>query len=59
MTKSSLKASRDKAQALHVLFTKLEGILDLHAETGEAHEVVGEIIKKAHEYPLATLSTAL
>jgi hypothetical protein len=34
-------------------------MLDLHAETGEAHEVVGEIIKQAHEFPLATLSAAL
>jgi hypothetical protein len=32
---------------------------DLHAETGEAHEVVGEIIKQAHEFPLVTLSAAL
>jgi hypothetical protein len=39
--------------------TKLEGISDLHAEIGEAHEVVGEIIKQAHEFPLATLSAAL
>jgi hypothetical protein len=40
-------------------FTKLEGISDLHAETGGAHEVVGEIVKQAHEFPLATLSAAL
>jgi hypothetical protein len=59
LTKSSLKAGRDRTRALHVLFTKLEGMSDLHAETGEAHEVVGEIIKKVHEYPMATLSTAL
>jgi hypothetical protein len=32
---------------------------DLHAETGEAHEVVGEIIKQAHEFPLVTLGAAL
>ncbi|KUJ12168.1 uncharacterized protein LY89DRAFT_673949 [Mollisia scopiformis] len=39
LTKSSLKAGRDRARALHVLFTKLEGMSDLHAETVEAHEV--------------------
>lgn len=32
---------------------------DLQAETGEAHEVVGEIIKQAHEFPLVTLGAAL
>jgi hypothetical protein len=32
---------------------------DLHAETGEAHEVVEEIIKQAHEFPLVTLGAAL
>jgi hypothetical protein len=59
LTKGSLEASRDRARALHVLFTKLEGMSDLHAETAEAHEVVGEIVKQAHEFPLATLSAAL
>ncbi len=59
LTKSSLKAGRDRARALHSLFTKLEGMSDLHAETSEAHEVVGEIIKQAHEFPLVTLSAAL
>jgi hypothetical protein len=32
---------------------------DLHAETGEAHDVVREIVKQAHVFPLATLSVAL
>jgi hypothetical protein len=32
---------------------------DLYTEIGEAQEVVGEIIKQAHEFPLATLSVAL
>jgi hypothetical protein len=32
---------------------------DIHAEIGEAHEVVREIVKQAHEFPLATLSAAL
>jgi hypothetical protein len=32
---------------------------DLRAETGEAHEVVGEIVKQAHGFPLATLNAAL
>jgi hypothetical protein len=31
----------------------------LYAETGEAHEVVEEIIKQAHEFPLVTLGVAL
>ncbi|PVH73067.1 hypothetical protein DL98DRAFT_595369 [Cadophora sp. DSE1049] len=52
-------SGRDRARALHVLFTKLEGISDLHAGTVEAHEVVGEIVKQAHEFPLPTLSAAL
>ncbi len=59
MTKSSLEAGRVKARALHALFTKLESMSDLHAETGEAHEVVREIIKQAHEFPLVTLGAAL
>ncbi|MCJ1386335.1 hypothetical protein MMC17_009461 [Xylographa soralifera] len=59
LTKSSLEAGRDRARALHALFTKLESMSDLHAETGEAHEVVGEIIKQAHEFPLVTLGAAL
>ena len=44
-SKGSLKAGRDRAQALHALFTKLEGMSDLYAEIGEAHEVVREIVK--------------
>jgi len=59
LTKSNLKVNINKAQALHVLFTKLKGISDLYAEIGEAHEVVGEIVKQAYKFPLATLSVAL
>jgi hypothetical protein len=45
LIKSNLKAGRDRARALHVLFIKLEGMSDLYAEIGEAYEVVGEIVK--------------
>jgi hypothetical protein len=59
LIKSSLKAGRDRVRALYVLFTKLEGMSDLYAEPGKVHEVIGEIVKQAHEFPLATLSAAL
>jgi hypothetical protein len=32
---------------------------DLYVETGEAHEVVREIVRQAYKFPLATLSVAL
>ncbi|PMD50947.1 uncharacterized protein K444DRAFT_544996, partial [Hyaloscypha bicolor E] len=44
---------------LHVLFTELEGISDLYAETAAVYEVVREIIKQAYEIPLAILRAAL
>ncbi len=59
MTKSSLKARRDRARALYALFTKLESMLDLYIEIGEVYEVAKEIIKQAYEFPLVTLSVAL
>ena len=34
-------------------------MLDLYTETGEAHEVVREIIKQAYEFPLVTLGATL
>jgi hypothetical protein len=43
LTKSSLKAGRDRARALHLLLTNLEGMPVLHAKTVEAHEAVREI----------------
>jgi hypothetical protein len=54
LTKSSLKAGRDRARALHVLFTNLDGMSDLHTETVEAHEAVRKITKQAHKSPPAT-----
>ncbi len=59
MIKSSLEAGRDRAQALHALFIKLESMSDLYIEIGEAYEVVREIIKQAHKFPLVTLGIAL
>lgn len=54
---SSLK---DKTRALQVLFTKLEGISDLKLKIAEAHEVIGAIVRQAHELTLASdLSEAL
>ncbi|KAI9654258.1 MAG: hypothetical protein M1829_000952 [Trizodia sp. TS-e1964] len=59
LTPACLKDGRDRAQALHALFTKLEGMSDLCTETARAHELVAEIVKQVHEFPLATLSAAL
>lgn len=59
LIKSSLEAGRDRAWALYALFIKLESMSDLYAEIGEVYEVVREIIKQAHEFPLVTLSIAL
>jgi hypothetical protein len=59
LTKSSLEAGRDRAQALYTLFIKLKSMSDLYAKTGKAYEIVREIIKQAHEFPLVTLGVAL
>jgi hypothetical protein len=59
LTKSSLEVGRNRTRVLHVFFIKLESISDLHAEIGEAHEIIGEIIKQAYEFPLVTLSAVL
>lgn len=54
-----MEAGRDRVRALYALFTKLESISDLYAEIGKAYEMVREIIKQAHEFPLVTLGIAL
>jgi hypothetical protein len=49
-TKSRLTTVREGAQALQVLFTRLESILDPHAEEVEVQKVLGEIVKEAYEF---------
>lgn len=59
-TVSSLKAVRDRARALQSLFTRLESISNPSAENIEIQEVIGEIVKEAYEFTIATdLSAAL
>jgi hypothetical protein len=48
--KSRWTAVRDGARALQALFTRLESILDLHAEEVEVQKVLGEIVEEAHEF---------
>ncbi|PSS18458.1 hypothetical protein M430DRAFT_120981 [Amorphotheca resinae ATCC 22711] len=60
LEKSNLKAVRDGAQALQVLFRRLENIPDLATEEIEIHSIIGDIVKAAHGYSVATdISTAL
>ena len=54
-----LKSVRDRARALEALFTRLERISDPSAETAEVQEVLGEIVKEAHEITMADLGFAL
>jgi hypothetical protein len=50
----------DRTGDLQDLFTKLEGISDINTERAQAHDLIGEIVKQAHEFTLATnLSGAL
>ncbi|TVY32390.1 hypothetical protein LSUB1_G008540 [Lachnellula subtilissima] len=58
--RSSLEAIRAKAQALKVLFVRLEHISDLTMERVNAEDIIRSIVKGAHEISKETgLSTAL
>jgi hypothetical protein len=48
--KSRLTTVREGAQALQVLFTRLESILDPRAKEVEVQKVLGEIVKEAYEF---------
>ena len=45
---------RDGARALQVMFARLENVLNLTVEEIEVQAVLGEIVKKAQEYSMAT-----
>ncbi|KFY42047.1 hypothetical protein V494_02643 [Pseudogymnoascus sp. VKM F-4513 (FW-928)] len=54
------KSLKDGARALENLFGKLEAIPNVDSNVVEAHEVIGEIVKQAHELTIASdLSEAL
>ncbi|KFY04962.1 hypothetical protein O988_00372 [Pseudogymnoascus sp. VKM F-3808] len=53
MTQST-KSLKDGAQALQNLFRELEAIPNVNSNIDEAHEVVGEIVKQAHELTVAS-----
>ncbi|KAH6668873.1 hypothetical protein B0J14DRAFT_152312 [Halenospora varia] len=60
LSMSQLMAVRDGARALQVLFTRLETILDRDADDSEVLQVLGNIVKEAHELTrINDLSTAL
>ena len=52
-TESNLKAARGGARTLQALFNRLETISDPSAENFEIQEVIGEIIKTAHDFTTA------
>ncbi|TVY14781.1 hypothetical protein LARI1_G007475 [Lachnellula arida] len=57
---SCWNAIKDGAQSLQALFTRLESILDPHAQGVELLEVLGEIVKEAYKFTKENdLSTAL
>ena len=45
---------RDGAQALQNLFTRLERVSDPSPENIEIQEVIGEIVKAAYDFTIAT-----
>jgi hypothetical protein len=47
-------AGRDKLVALQVLFERLERMSDIASRMNEAQELVGNIVKEAHEFSMAT-----
>jgi hypothetical protein len=54
------KSLKDRAQSLQDLFSKLEAISNVNSNIAEVHEVIGEIVKQAHELTVASdLSEAL
>jgi OTT_1508-like deaminase len=59
-TKGNLDSLRADTQKLYDLFIRLENIIDPTAEAADVREVVGEIVKAAHEFTLAIdLTSAL
>lgn len=55
----NLSAMRGRAQALEVLFARLEGIPDKSTNAAEIQEVLEEIIRKAHDFTASDLVIAL
>ena len=55
IAKKRLKSVRDRVRALEALFTRLKRISDPSAETAEVQEVLGEIVKEAHEITVAPI----
>lgn len=48
------KNLKDGTQALQDLFSKLEAISNVNSNIAEAHEVIGEIVRQAHELTVAS-----
>ena len=54
IAKKRVKCVRDRVRALEALFTRLKRISDPSAETAEVQEVLGEIVKEAHEITMGS-----